>query len=308
MSQDLAKPGVTKPFPIPVVAFGPGSQIEDEPLDLLEMPKGMSTWRAPSLPEPADLARHDEARAVLLAVQQALRRWLAGEPVAPIALGALSAQARALVNQVLGEGEVSIRVAACDGAPGDEPHGLEAQESVYAGVWRVLRRDADGDVAHDTIEVGPVPASLRAIAHGEGRRGAALSPAAARPDEVMNAPAILSELADHWGGHRNRGAEAAHIVNLTLLPLSPADLAWLEHELGSGRVTILSRGYGNCRISSTDRPYTWRVIYYNSMDTMILNTIEVVAMPEAALAAREDLADSLARLTEALAWLQDGSA
>ena len=94
------------------------------------------------------------------------------------------------------------------------------------------------------------------------------------------------------------------MINLTLLPLSPADLAWLEHEIGSGRVLILSRGYGNCRISSTERPHTWRVVYYNSMDTMILNTLEVVELPEVALAAPEDLADSLERLSEAIEWLE----
>ena len=33
-------------------------------------------------------------------------------------------------------------------------------------------------------------------------------------------------------------------------------------------------------------PNTWRVVYYNSQDAMILNSIEVVDMPEVACAAR----------------------
>jgi hydrogenase-1 operon protein HyaF len=301
MSQDPTDLDTRKPFPIPVVALGPGSQPEDETLDYIEMPTGMSTWQPPILPEPEDLAQHGEVREVLVEVQQALRRALAGEAVAPIALDGLGAEARALLNQILGEGEVSIRIA---GRAGDAngPNCLEAQESIYAGVWRVLKRDDDSGAVRDAIEVGFAPATLAEIARGEQHRGAGLSPQSSLPEGVMNAPSILAELADHWS--RRRSGDAAHVINLTLLPLAPVDLAWLEHELGSGRVLILSRGYGNCRISSTERPHTWRVVYYNSMDTMILNTIEVVEMPEVALAAHEDLADSLERLTEALEWLQ----
>ena len=49
------RPMSTKPFPIPVVPFGPGSQMEDETLDYITMPSGMSTYQAPVLPEPEEL-------------------------------------------------------------------------------------------------------------------------------------------------------------------------------------------------------------------------------------------------------------
>lgn len=300
MSHDPADLGSRKPFPIPLVALGPGSQTEDETLDYIKMPQGMSTWQPPQLPEPEQLVGHDNVRAALHAVQGALRQALAGEQPAPIALDALDSASRALINQVLGEGEVSIRVAAPSGATA--PSCLDAQESVYAGVWRVVHRDDDSGAVRDSIEVGAAPGVLLGIARSEPHRGAGLSPQSALPPDVMNAPSILAELADHWTHWRS--GDPAHVINLTLLPLAPADLAWLEHEIGSGRVRILSRGYGNCRISSTERPNTWRVVYYNSMDTMILNTIEVVELPEVALAAPEDLADSLERLTEAIDWLE----
>jgi hydrogenase-1 operon protein HyaF len=45
------------------------------------------------------------------------------------------------------------------------------------------------------------------------------------------------------------------------------------------------------------------VQYFNSMDHLILNTIEVATVPEVALAAPDDYADSLARLDEWLATL-----
>lgn len=41
------------------------------------------------------------------------------------------------------------------------------------------------------------------------------------------------------------------------------------------------------------------------MDTLILNTLEVCAMPEAALPAAEDLADSRERLGEYLEMLKE---
>ena len=42
-----------KAFPIPVVPFGPGSQVEDETLSYMSMPQGMDTYRAPPLPASA---------------------------------------------------------------------------------------------------------------------------------------------------------------------------------------------------------------------------------------------------------------
>jgi hydrogenase-1 operon protein HyaF len=50
------------------------------------------------------------------------------------------------------------------------------------------------------------------------------------------------------------------------------------------------------------------VRYFNSMDTLILDTIEVSAVPEVACAAVEDIADSAIRLREICAVLQEESA
>ena len=72
-----------------------------------------------------------------------------------------------------------------------------------------------------------------------------------------------------------------------------------------GPVAIMSRGFGNCRITSTSLANVWRVQYFNNMQTLILNTIEVVDMPEVALAAPEDLADSALRLKELALWMAE---
>ena len=283
-----------RPFPIPLVsAMGPGSQIEDEELDYLPMPQGMSTYQPPRLPEPDALDGHGAAIAVLDQVLAVLQAAIRGESVAPVDLSGLGAADREIVNQALGEGEVGAQV-----ADGQGSALVQVQESVFAGVWRVIERLPDGGL-QDRIEVGAIPEVLKTCARQDGASGH--RPAARLPEGVMNAPTLLQELHDHrqqW-----RVGQSAHLVNLSLLPLSPADMACLEEQLGTGRVVILSRGYGNCRISSTRVPTTWRVVYYNSQDAMILNSIEVVDMPEVACAAPEDLVDSEPRLREVMAWV-----
>jgi hydrogenase-1 operon protein HyaF len=106
------------------------------------------------------------------------------------------------------------------------------------------------------------------------------------------------------------GSEAfAHVVNLTLLPLSPEDTAHLDAVLDGGAVVILSRGFGNCRIPSTVARDVWRVQYFNNMpQTLILNTIEVTRMPEAAVAAREDIVETRARLADLVDWMSQSIA
>ena len=290
----MSTPSGQRPFPIPLVsAMGPGSQIEDEELDYLPMPQGMSTYQPPRLPEPDALDGHGAAIAVLDQVLAVLQAAIRGESVAPVDLSGLGAADREIVNQALGEGEVGAQV-----ADGQGSALVQVQESVFAGVWRVIERLPDGGL-QDRIEVGAIPEVLKTCARQDGASGH--RPTARLPEGVMNAPTLLQELHDHrqqW-----RVGQSAHLVNLSLLPLSPADMACLEEQLGTGRVVILSRGYGNCRISSTRVPNTWRVVYYNSQDAMILNSIEVVDMPEVACAAPEDLVDSEQRLREVMAWV-----
>jgi hydrogenase-1 operon protein HyaF len=124
-------------------------------------------------------------------------------------------------------------------------------------------------------------------------------PIPAKTPGIMNALSVLSEVVGKAKAFK--AGDGAHVVNLTLLPMSPEDMECLTHTLGAGAVTILSRGYGNCRITSTKLPNVWWVQYFNSMDTLILNTIEVSEVPEVAQASVEDYEDSIERLGE---WLQ----
>lgn len=291
----------TRPFPIPVVAQNPAGLPVDDGLEYLSMPRGMDTYQPPRLPEPEDLVGHDGALQALHAVLDALTQAAAGQSPAPVSLRGLSADDLALIHQVLGEGEVSAQVLA---APGDlsRPGVLQVQESVFAGVWRVIGDRGDGTLI-DHIEVGPIPALLIDAARADARQSPAPLPL---PAEASNAQAVLVELQDHRQ-HWHAG-QPAQVVNLSLLPLSALDIGLMDTQIGTGRVLILSRGYGNCRITNACVPNTWRVVYYNSQDTVILNSVEVCAIPEVACAAPEDLADSVERFTEVLAWVDGGGA
>jgi hydrogenase-1 operon protein HyaF len=102
---------------------------------------------------------------------------------------------------------------------------------------------------------------------------------------------------------QNPGSEA-HIINFSLLPMSPADMDCLDAILGPGNSGVFSRGYGKCRIMATSLANVWRVQYFNGMNSILLDTLEITRIPEVALASEDDLADSLDRLQEAWQWLQ----
>lgn len=289
-----------KDFPIPLVALGPGTQHEDETLDYLPLPKDMTTYRPPVLPEPEELVGLDQARQALQQVLALLERGAEGGAPGMVPLGPLAPRDFRVINQVLGEGEASAIVQL--GAGNLE---VRVQESVFAGVWRLMtwrhEEGHDSVLVDDAIEVGPVP-SLFAATAVEDVWATWPQWSGPLPPNVQNAPLLVDEIRDQVA--RWQPGQLSHVVNLTLLPVTPEDIGFLDHQLGTGRVLMLSRGYGNCRISNTRLPNCWRVVYYNSMDKVILNTVEVVDMPEVAMAAPEDLRDSHERLGEVMAWLE----
>ena len=282
-------------FPIPVVSIGPGSQTEELELDYMVMPQGMQTYASPILPEPEEVASLKQAHLALHAILDALTIAAAGASAAAVDLSQLDSANLQLVNQVLGEGEVSARA--------EGIYSIRIQEAIFAGVWRTVVSDGE-QIVSDRVDIGPVPPVLISAA----RDGASMKPGApimvpaTLPDGVMNAPSIIAELNEQIG--KWKPGMPAHVVNLTLLPLSVEDVAFLEQRLAGGAVLMLSRGYGNCRILSTLVPNCWRVVYYNSSDTILLNTVEITDIPEVACAAREDLADSCERLREVLEWVE----
>lgn len=281
-----------KPFPIPVrgLMHDPSDAVAYMP-----MPREMATFEMPRLPEPGPGNDIAGARAVLQVFLEHLGRWLqAGGELPALDLAGLQPAALRVLNETLGEGEVSAIVQA--------DHEIRVQETVFSGVWRQQHLRGT-HLLHDYLMAAPIPPIVQAVAAEAA--GSLLRPLPL-PAGAMNVPALVHELQDamdHAGP-----ATPAHVVNLSLLPLSPEDMAHLDAVLDGGGVTVLSRGFGNCRISSTAARHVWRVQYFNNMQTLILNTLEITPMPEVALAAHEDLLESCDRLADLAQWMGDSLA
>lgn len=286
-----------KEFPIPVRGaldlLGPGSQADaGEDFSYLPFPRDVPTFSMPQVPADADPSS-------LTAAHRLLGRFVdemnGGKPRVDL-VGQAAAVVR-LLNESLGEGEVCVLIAGGNGRGG----AIRIQETVFAGVWREQHLRADGTAEHDWLLACPVPP----VAIERAQRAATTHlPNLEMPRGAMNSPALLAEIRQQVL-HFTPG-QPPHVINLTLLPLTEQDQAVLERAASAGPVAILSRGFGNCRITSTLLRNLWRVQYFNSMQTLILNTLEVVEVPEVATAAAEDLADSRERMLELLAWMNEG--
>ncbi len=280
-----------KKLGIPVVVE-PGSQPVDEDgvvLDYMQMPKDVWTYATPVVPEPEEVEGLDEGVRVLEQIRDALRAYAPGDDAIVIGLDHLDDDNRMLVDQVLGDGEVSVVYEGMVRAV--------SQESVLAGVWRVQYLDDKDAVERDVVEIADVPSLVSSAVFTDAAPRLPIAPDVA-PAGVANALPILTELSDklEQAGQRPE----PHVVNLSLLPCTDEDMEYLIATLGSGPAVILSRGYGNCRITSTGTRFVWWVQYFNSQDALILNSIEVSQVPEVACAAAEDIADSKERLDEIL--------
>jgi len=281
-----------KSFPIPVRVTGPGSQVEEEELQYLDIPRDISTFEMPIVPETEDTASLAIARDTLARLLGMMEQWQPGSPHPVLDMRGVPAAAQVIANQVLGDGEVSIR------ATGNRL--LKVQESVFAGLWRVVELDGAGQLLADWLEAAPLPAAVLAAAR-DGARDSLMPVEIA--NGAMNSPALLHELQAQLKSRKT--GDRPHVLNLTLFPMTPEDHQVLERALPVGSVAIISRGFGNCRITSTAARNVWRVQYFNSMNTLILNTIEVVDVPEVALAAQEDLDDTRERLAELIDWMSE---
>ncbi len=282
-----------KKIDVPIVVQ-PGSQPGEEDgaeLDYPDLPKEVWTYAMPVVPEPEEIEGLEPALATLGKLQRELTAYRVGAPVQILELDDLDEANLDLVNQVFGHGEVSIRYEGLTTA--------RIQESVLAGVWRVQYLEAGPDgreqVARDVIEVADIPSLVSA-----GVFDGAADKVSFRLEDVPpgNSAPLLTEINDKLG--KRDAGDAAHVINLSLLPHTEEDLQFLTDKLGDGPVVILSRGYGNCRITATATRNVWWVQYFNSQDTLILNTIEISRVPEVACAAQEDIDDSAERLAEIL--------
>lgn len=193
---------------------------------------------------------------------------------------------RELLTQALGDGEVNGVAALPDGVI------AQIQEASMAGLWRVRFMDAGGRLSADYLEIGAIPEIVKRAANLTADRllfGAA-------PVGAMNVMPLLAEIADRMSAYRS--GEPSHTINFSLLPVSDTDMDFLQQTLGNGPVQLVSRGYGACKITATGARCVWSVQFFNAMDAIILNTLEIGDVPAAACAADEDFRDSAERLRE----------
>lgn len=233
----------------------------------------------------AELAKScPNAVALLSRIADAIADQKAEAPTRLFRLANLNDLESKLVADVLGEGEVAGVVALPDGSL------AQIQESVLAGIWRVR---LETDATSEYLEIGAVPEIVR-------RAAADLTSADFEigqvPEGAMNVLPVLAEIrerAQAW-----RPGIRSQIINFTLLPMSPVDMSFLQDTIRNGPIQLVSRGYGTCRVLSTGIRNVWSVQFFNAMDTIILDTLEVGGVPTVALAADEDFEDSAERLQE----------
>ncbi|MCA1436270.1 hydrogenase expression/formation protein [Bradyrhizobium sp. BRP20] len=231
------------------------------------------------------LARnYPNATALLSNAAAAVASQRRGARTQQYGLANLSDPERKLIGEVLGEGEIAGVVALPDGTL------AQIRESVLAGIWRVR---IGTDPAHEYVEVGAIPQIVRRAASDLTSADIVIR---AAPDGAMNVQPLLAEIRERsrvW-----RFGMRAHVINLTLLPMSVIDLAFLQLSLGNGPVQLIFRGYGTCRVQATGIRNVWSVQFFNSTDNIILDTLEVGGVPIVALAADEDFQDSAERMQE----------
>jgi len=269
------------------IFMGPlgGSAGGGDGLSLISLPEGLRRGPQPVIP---DLVGDAAPLAGLLGrLRTALEEYRPGAPPAGFDLSSLSAPNLAILDQILGEGEVGIVVV------GHTEY--QVQESTLTGVWRVRGTGPDGRLSVNRIEVADVPSCVRAAEAGQARQVPVPTTA---PPGTMNALPLLAEIAHHAATARL--GEPNHIISFTLLPVNEADMALLKHTLGLGPVQAVSGGYGTCRVTATACRRVWSVQYLNARDTIILDTLEIGDVPTVLCAAAEDFEDSAVRLGEIL--------
>ncbi len=264
-------------------APAPATAGEDPSLRLLDMP--VSSTRPRREARPVDSMSQD-ARAVLEEATAALREHAEGdrEP-SLISLRSLEPGDRDTILDVLGEGDVW-------GSVGGSV-GYTFAESVLTGLWHVEATSQDGTKT-DWLEVARIPQAVLHAAEHMPRESIRIPDRL--PQGAMNSLALLTELQQRSAAYRP--GEENHIINFTLLPITEADAEVLTTVLGQIPLVIRGGGYGSCRIFASGLRHVWAVQYLNSMDKVILDTLEIGGVPVAALAAREDLAESAGRLPE----------
>lgn len=92
-----------------------------------------------------------------------------------------------------------------------------------------------------------------------------------------------------------------HAIDLRSLPLAPGEEDRLLEFLGVGEVRAKLTILGESDIVETRFPGVWLVTHLNSSDEIMSRTIEICELPAILKTQKEDAAEGLMKLAEALA-------
>jgi hydrogenase-1 operon protein HyaF len=109
----------------------------------------------------------------------------------------------------------------------------------------------------------------------------------AEPGLTGNAPPLLREIAELLRCLLETGETAA--IDLSALPLTPADLDWLRDKLGEGEIAVTLQASGESTLNETACPGVWWVTHHNEQGAVTSQFIEVSFVPELVKAHPQDV-------------------
>lgn len=121
-----------------------------------------------------------------------------------------------------------------------------------------------------------------------------ITPTPGEPGLTGNAPPLLRELAEQVKHLLETGEASA--IDLSALPLTPADLDWLHDKLGDGEIAVTLQASGESTLNETACPGIWWVTHHNEQGAVTSQFIEVAFVPELVKAHPQDVAIGLETL------------
>ena len=121
-----------------------------------------------------------------------------------------------------------------------------------------------------------------------------IHPSSGEPGLSGNAPPLLRELAEQVRRLLETGEPSA--IDLSALPLTPADLDWLREKLGGGEIAVTLQAGGESTLDETACAGVWWVTHRNEQGGVASQFIEVAFVPELVKAHPADVAIGRERL------------
>jgi hydrogenase-1 operon protein HyaF len=107
------------------------------------------------------------------------------------------------------------------------------------------------------------------------------------PGLTGNAPPLLREVLEQVRQLLATGEPSA--IDLSALPLTPADLDWLQEQLGAGEISITLQANGESTLNETACSGVWWVTHHNEQGAVTSQFIEVAFVPELVKAHPQDI-------------------